>query len=120
MQHSKFKKGTAVSVHCGPLGDDSAVVRYGVIDRYEDGYCFGRFENGGPFCSPEAYVYLATPTEQTNIENFKAWVKQTEDYPILLSVYGGNVFNRDMGEFCNLPIRLAYTLWLEIHGAFEA
>lgn len=112
-----FQKNQRVSVHFSPEGEKKVVMRYGHIDRHEDGYCYGRLENGGTFCCPEVYVFAeAEENNEKQIEEFKAWVKSTDEYRILLANYGCNLFNRDMGEFCCLSIRFAYRLWKQVNN----
>lgn len=112
-----FKKYQRVSVHFAPEGEKKVVIRMGHISRHEDGYCYGRLDNGGPFCCPEVYVFAeGEPSDDIQPEEFEAWVRSTGEYKVLLSIYGSNLFNRDMGEFCNLSIRLAYRLWKELKG----
>lgn len=121
MQKLELKNGIRVSVHFSEDGADNAVVRFGVLDRYEDRYCYGRLENGGTFCCHEVYVFTEGETIDSNLDQFKAWVTTTDEYTVLLSNYGSNLFNHDMGVFRCLPIRLAYKLWTELNtGVLEA
>lgn len=116
-QVESFKKYQRVSIHFTPEGEKKIVIRFGQIDRHEDGFCYGRLDNGGTFCCPEIYVFPeGDPSSEYQIEAFKEWVKSSSEYHVLLSNYGSNLFNRDMGEFCCLPIRLAYRLWEKLEG----
>ncbi|MEG2749755.1 MAG: hypothetical protein RR939_10160 [Acinetobacter sp.] len=39
---------------------------YGVVDRFEDGYVFGRLEDGQPFMCFESDVEILTERDQRN------------------------------------------------------
>lgn len=88
---------------------------HGVIDRLEDGYCFGKTDDGRPFCCPIAFVFPPNDNYKTpsDLELFKAYIKSSDDYQSLMNVHGERLFNRENGSFRVLSIRLAYKIWCQ-------
>lgn len=87
---------------------------HGVLDRVEDGVCYGRLDNDLPFCCPVDCVF--TPREDykspSDIDLFIAYIKQDPSYKDLVISHGNNLFNRDPDYgFRVLAIRMAYRLW---------
>lgn len=79
----------------------------GVIDRCEDGYVYGRLDNGQPFMCNESDVSVIE-----HAPCFESWVKaQEDDFKILLNQHGKRVFIKRNGEYEILSVRLAHKMW---------
>lgn len=88
---------------------------HGVIDRLEDGYCFGKTDDGRPFCCPTAFVFPPNDNYKTpsDLDLFKTYIKSSDDYQSLMNVHGERLFNCENGSFHVLSIRLAYKIWCQ-------
>lgn len=86
---------------------------HGVIDRLEDGYCFGKTDDGRPFCCPVAFVFPPKAGYKTpsDLDQFKAYIKSSDDHQSLINVHGERLFSRENGVYRVLSIRLAYQIW---------
>ncbi|MCW8037929.1 hypothetical protein [Acinetobacter entericus] len=79
----------------------------GVIDRCEDGYVYGRLDNGLPFMCNENDVSV-----MEHAPCFETWIKaQEDDFKILLNQHGKRVFIKRNGEYEILSVRLAHKVW---------
>lgn len=45
-------------------------------------------------------------------ENFEDYLKQTDDYAVLLNNYGSSLFIHENGVYRALPVRVAYAAWV--------
>ena len=76
----------------------------GTIDLVEDGYVYGRLDNGLPFLCMENDV-RAIPLAPC----FETWLKaQENDYKVLIFRHGDQLFIRRDGEYEILSVRLAH------------
>jgi len=79
----------------------------GVIDRCEDGYVYGRLDNGLHFMCNQSDVSV-----MEHAPCFETWVKEQEDdFKILLNQHGERVFIMRQGEYEILSVRLAHKVW---------
>ena len=85
----------------------------GAIDRIEDGYVFGRLDDGQPFCCMAEFVKPLQDQTKPNSQDgaFVAWLKTTPEYKTLIFIHGERLFLRRHNGFDVLAVQLAYKAW---------
>ena len=88
----------------------------GTVDRHEDGYVYGRLEQGTPFMCPEAHVQ---PIQYDHMKQmriaFESWLKGQALFSILVYQYGPEVLIYDgIDGYKILAVALAFEVWKEL------
>ena len=117
---TQFKKGTRV--HIDFISDSRTqfsgkhIKGDAIVDRHEDGYVYGQLEQGTPFMCPENFVQLTSLELIKQIrEEFETWLKQQNQYSVLINQYGVDVFTYDsIDGYQKLAVALAFELWKEL------
>lgn len=82
----------------------------GVIDRIDDGYVFGRTDDGRPFACPEADATIVESKEDR--KEFEAFFIQQPFYLQLKYIHGERLFDFDEGVgYRNLTVQIGYVCW---------
>ncbi len=85
----------------------------GTVDRHEDGYVYGRLEQGTPFMCPESYVQL-NQCDYSRHE-FEQWLKTQKQYLTLVFQYGSDVLIYDaIDGYKILAVALAFEVWKQL------
>lgn len=117
---TQFKKGTRV--HVDFISDSRTefsgkhIKGDAFVDCHEDGYVYGQLEQGTPFMCPENFVQLTSLELIKQIrEEFETWLKQQNQYSVLINQYGVDVFTYDsIDGYQKLAVALAFELWKEL------
>ncbi len=108
----KIEKGNRVKVEFTSestthfSGDE--IKGFGVVDRCEDGYVFGRLECGKPFmCLESDCELLINPSL-----DFEHWFINQDFYTNMRFIHGDNLFSKDGDVYRVLPVQMAYQVWI--------
>lgn len=114
----KIEKGNRVKVEFTSesatqfSGDE--IKGFGVVDRCEDGYVFGRLECGKPFMCSENDCELVIDSSL----NFEHWFLNQDFYTNMRFIHGDNLFSKDGDVYRVLPVQMAYVVFSEKHAEY--
>lgn len=94
----------------------------GTVDRHEDGYVYGRLEQGTPFMCPEACVQ---PIQYDHMKQmriaFESWLKGQALFSTLVYQYGSDVLiYDDIDGYKVLAVALAFEVWKKLDECKQA
>ncbi|MCK4108889.1 hypothetical protein [Acinetobacter radioresistens] len=112
MTNTKLKPGQTVYVSFKASNktdaDGTVFCGHGVLDRVEDGYCFGRLRNGLPFCCPFNDVKMSKGVNELSLE-------QCLTLNYIATYYGSNVSHCDpLTEACYVDYQNGDGLYLYV------
>lgn len=77
---------------------------FGIVDRSEDGYVFGRLDNGQTFMCSVSDVFVIG--NETLV--FEKWFMDQDFYTNMRFIHGDNLFSKDGGVYRVLPVRMTH------------
>ena len=82
----------------------------GILDRVEDGYVFGRTDDGRPFACPVEYAHVIETTDDQKA--FEVFFMNQPFYLQLKFIHGERLFDFDEGiGYRNLTVQIGYVCW---------
>lgn len=117
---NELKKGASVSVEfiseSATQFSGKVFAGKGKIDRIEDGYVFGRLNDGTPFMCGEQDVKVIN---ELKLMSFEETVKQLPEYKTLIFSYGDRLFIKRDGEYEVLAVRLAHKFYMDQQATID-
>lgn len=115
----KIEKGSRVKVafisESATQFSGDEIKGFGVVDRCENGYVFGRLESGKPF------MCLVSDCELVIKPNlgYEDWFINQEFYTNMRFIHGDNLFSKDGGVYRVLPVQMTYVAFSEQQSQIE-